>query len=536
MAITGLSFTQKGAVGLCLLMLSALCCTHTLQHTFRSTYSDVNTMIHTANPAPDYLKVHMKNGEVFVFVSGWVADSLGKTVTGAASRYDVNRLFIDSGAVALQAADIAIIETNRPIESLDGAVTGYLMELTVMNAAITIACITNPKACFGSCPTFYSGPSTSVHYADAEGFSSSIAPSLEAADTDPLQHPPIVDRQGRHRLTMKNEAYETHVVNSVALLAVPCHSGEQIVQGSDQQFYAVTNITPPSHAAAKEGDAAWLLSQFDGNERTSRTNGENLQLREEITLQFPYPTQGNGALILGFRQSLLSTFLFYTALSWMGHSVSDVFAAIESDSSLRHAFRSAEDLLGGIDCFVWNSTAQRWDSVGTFKEYGPLARNLMLVPIPAAANAKDSLRVKLRLTQGHWRLDCAMLATIVGLRVPSVLHPIDVQRNGTPDTAAIRQLRGDDQQYLLSLPGDQFSLIFPQPSFGTNDAGNAQFFVRSKGYYLEWMRPAWNNPPQLPKLMALAANNPVVWRELAVEFKGMEGGMEQEFWSSKVIQ
>lgn len=534
MASMGLSFRQRGALGL--LMLSALCCTHTIEHTFRATYKDMNAMIHTANPAPDYLKVHMKSGDVFVFVSGWTTDSLGTTVVGTASKYDFNRLFIDSGAVTLQAADIAIIETNRPIESLDGAFTATLTSLTITNVALTIACIANPKACFGSCPTFYSGSSASVYYADAEGFSSSVAPSLEAADTDPLQHPPIADHNGNLRLTMRNEAYETHVVNSVALLAVPCQTGEQIVQGSDQQFYAVTNITPPSDAVAEEGDVARLLGQFDGNERTSTTDGKNLQSREVLTLKFPAPTQGDIGIMIGFRHSLLSTFLFYTALSWMGHSVSDVFASIESDSSLRQAFCKTEDLLGGIDCFVWNSTAQRWDSVGTLRESGPLARNLMLLPISSATTTDDSLQVQLRMTRGHWRLDCAMLASIVGLRSPSVLHPIEVQRNGQSDTAAPHQLRDDDQQYLSSLPGDQFSLIFPQPVFGGSSSGNTQFFVRSKGYYLEWMRPAWNTPPQLSKLMDMVANDPVVWRELAVEFKAMEAGMEQEFWSSRVIQ
>ncbi|MCC7438521.1 MAG: hypothetical protein IT211_08490 [Armatimonadetes bacterium] len=522
------------------LMVTALCCTHTLEHTFRATYKDMNTMIHTANPAPEYLKVHTKNGDVFVFISGWNLDSTSNQLLGVASRFDFNRLFVDSGQVRISTDQIAIIETNRPIESLDASITATLTSLTIINAAVTIACIANPKACFGSCPTFYSGSAANVHYADAEGFSSSVAPSLEAADTDPLQHPPMAAPNGRLRLTMKNEAFETHVVNSVALLAVPCQAGEQIVQGADQQFYAVTNITPPSHAATEnpERNATWLLGQFDGNERTSTTDGNNLQSREVLTLRFPAPApapaQGfaGAGVVIGFRQSLLSTFLFYTALSWMGHSVSDVFASIESAPSLRRAFCGTEDLLGGIDCFVWNKASQRWDSVGSLKESGPLARNLLLLPIPTDAATGDSLQVQLRMTRGHWRLDCAMLASIVGTRPPSLLRPVEVQRNSKPDTAAPRQLGHDDQQYLVSLPGDQFSLIFPQPPSG----GNAQFFVRSKGYYLEWMRPAWNNPPQLDKLMGMVANNPTVWRDLAVEFKGMEAGMEEVFWSSKAIK
>jgi hypothetical protein len=58
-----------------------------------------------------------------------------------------------------------------------------LTVFTGITAATTIYCVTNPKACFRSCPTFYISDGDSLRL-KAEGFLSSIAPSLEATDVD----------------------------------------------------------------------------------------------------------------------------------------------------------------------------------------------------------------------------------------------------------------------------------------------------------------------------------------------------------------
>jgi hypothetical protein len=55
----------------------------------------------------------------------------------------------------------------------------------IPTAVVSIYCILNPKACFGSCPTFYGwdGEDTTLM---AEGFSSSILRSFEKQDIDML--------------------------------------------------------------------------------------------------------------------------------------------------------------------------------------------------------------------------------------------------------------------------------------------------------------------------------------------------------------
>ncbi len=54
-----------------------------------------------------------------------------------------------------------------------------------ISVAMTIYCITNPKACFGSCPTYYADVDGEPML-QAEGFSASVAPALERDDIDAL--------------------------------------------------------------------------------------------------------------------------------------------------------------------------------------------------------------------------------------------------------------------------------------------------------------------------------------------------------------
>ncbi len=57
-----------------------------------------------------------------------------------------------------------------------------------ISLAVTAYCIANPKACFGSCPTFYleDEGGREPERPQAEGFSESIARVLEARDIDAL--------------------------------------------------------------------------------------------------------------------------------------------------------------------------------------------------------------------------------------------------------------------------------------------------------------------------------------------------------------
>src|SRR5947208_5945161 len=171
--------------------------------------------IQTLDHRSPYLKVHMKDGGLYL-LSKWQVDGTKQQVSGEGDRLGLARERIGSGPFAVALGDVALLETNVLQRSPSAAA---LAVITGVSVAVTAACIANPKACFGSCPTFYVSDAKDAEIdavIQAEGFSSSVAPSLEARDVDALYRFRPTSRE--LVVTMKNEALETHVVRRVRLL------------------------------------------------------------------------------------------------------------------------------------------------------------------------------------------------------------------------------------------------------------------------------------------------------------------------------
>jgi len=84
---------------------------------------------------------------------------------------------------------------------------------------------------------------SNFQYADAEGFSNAIAPSLEYYDIDALNMKTILNKV--FSITMNNEALETHCLNAAKLFAFPRKKDERMYQTSTNTFFIyVKTITP----------------------------------------------------------------------------------------------------------------------------------------------------------------------------------------------------------------------------------------------------------------------------------------------------
>ena len=166
------------------------------------------------------LKVHMHSGDLYLLTTWRVLDS-GQGVAGKGVRYDALRVRQDSGQFTLPADSIVLLEANFA-ETRAPFGLQMLGFMTVVYGAVSVACLADPKACFGSCPTFYVEGGTG-EVLQAEGFSASVARVLQARDVDPLYD--AQPRQRRFAVGMRNEALETHVVESVRLHAVSRPTG-----------------------------------------------------------------------------------------------------------------------------------------------------------------------------------------------------------------------------------------------------------------------------------------------------------------------
>jgi hypothetical protein len=176
--------------------------------------------------------------------------------------------------------------------------------------------------------------------------------------------------------------------------------------------------------------------------------------------------------------------------------------------------------VGGIEVIA-ETTSGDWVPAGDVREMGPLATDIVVVPLPADATG----RVRLRMARGHWRIDYVASARL-GARVePAVIEPRSVtgtdrfQLSRHPHTALP----------LTTLPGDIYTYTFQLPS----DSVRHELFLESQGYYLEWMREEWLAEENNARALQLVLNPEQLLRDVAPEFKKQEAGMEALFWGSK---
>ncbi len=464
-----------------------------------------------------FLKAHLENGDVAVF-SNWRVQNADQVILGSGHRLSPNRDTLAHGQLRIPLDRVALFETNTTEPS--GSITA-LSILTGASLIVTAACLINPKACFGSCPTFYA-PAGSDTLLQAEGFSSSIAPSLERTDVDALYRASASESTVDLRMT--NEALETHVVRKANVLMVPRAENERAFQATDGSFWTADTLQRPSTCTAPEGTCRALVEDFDGEERFSRADSTDLATQERITLEFDAPPSDSLGLVIGTRQTLMTTFLLYQTLAYMGTDVGEWLAMLErNNASVRNA--KVKDMLGRVE--VWAPAANgRWTKVGEAGEHGPIATDVHLVPLSDLPT--DASTLQLRLTKGNWRIDYLALAHLSGRADPIRVPPSSVSRDGTADPEALAQLR-DATQTLTTMPGDAYTLSYDLPT----DATGHELFLESRGYYLEWMREDWLEETNPDRVADMLFEPEQMMKTLAPAFKAVEPHMEDAFWNSR---
>jgi hypothetical protein len=490
---------------LALLALPLAC----VRHLERTIAPDLTTVDHKA----PFLKIHMKNGDLFV-LSEWRADEQRGRIAGKGEQLGADRAVVRRGDHDVAMADVAVYETNAISTSPSIAAMAVV---TGASIALTIACASNPKSCFGSCPTFYAPGETGAPVLQAEGFSDAIAPALETHDIDALWRTHVTG--GRLTLRMTNEAYETHVVKRADLLAVPRPPGTRVLS-TGEALWLTSALAAPARCTADEGDCTAVLAAVDGRERTSPSDGRDLAARETIDLAFPVG-DGRAGIAIAARQSLVTTFLLYQGLSYLGTTAGSWLAALQrGDVASRRGGQALQQLSGGIE--VQLPRGDGWQTVGEVYETGPLATDVHLVVLPEGARGD---RVRLRLPRGGWRIDHVARVRLEREVAAQRIAPRAIRGTLGREFAAGRTAATAFP--IVTQPGDAYELDYDLPP------GDLELFLDSRGYYLEWMRKEWLREQRPLSAMKLLLDPAQAMRDLAPAWKRMEPEAEQLFWSSR---
>lgn len=473
-----------------------------------------------------YLKLHMKNGDLYV-LGNWEINAKRDSVKGTGKFLSPNRALISEGQMNISLNEVVLAETNQ-IGASSGS--GVLTGLTVVTGIFAIVCLANPKACFGSCPTFYVNDGDDYRI-QSEGFSSSILPSLEDKDVDALYRiKPVSDD---FEVQLRNEAYETHVIRSANILAAPKPVSGKVFATADGKYLQAINITEASSIKAAEGDISEKLCSFDGVERFSEADSTDLAAKETIELTFYRPASDSMGIIIAARQTLLTTFLFYQTLSYMGTTAGEWLANVERNKNLfKKLLNNPRNVLGNIEVLIQNEN-DSWEKVGDVGETGPIATDIKIVPLTKILKREaddSSIKIKLRMAKGLWRIDYVALADIIDEVIPEIIFP----STSSPEfvnNSSVTELLANTDSVLVTFPGDKYLLNYKLP----DDYKNYELFIETQGYYLEWMRNEWLGEENPEKVYQMLFNPQQYFKDLAPAFKKIEAEMEETFWSSKYV-
>jgi len=466
-----------------------------------------------------FLKAHMRDGSLYVLDS-WKVLPGDSAVEGTGERRDVNRDAVGGGPFVIPIDSVALFETN--VVQTSPAMIPYTV-LLVGTVAGVVYCITNPKACYGSCPTFYAedGPRDLVQ---AESFSNSVAPFLEDTDVDALYR--VTPSGSTLRLRVTNEALETHVIRRADVMAAPRPTNGRVARTVDGEYWEIQDWSPASPARGPEGDCTAALAAFDRIERFSLADSTDLATPETLELEFRDLPPGPHSLVIAARQTLVTTYLYYQTLAFMGNSAAAWMAALERQgTTLRSLATGLGRELGSIQVSVLDKDGT-WISAGEAGETGPIATDVHLVRLPDAG--VTPMRVRLRMARGVWRLDYVALAALGERVTPIRLPPARVTRDGALSVAASEAL-ADSLGSLVTLPGDSYLLEYPLPP----SPERYEYFLEARGYYLEWLREEWLKEENPGRARQIFLDPKGALRALAPEFKRAEPQMESLFWASR---
>ncbi len=466
-------------------------------------------------------KFHMRNGDVYL-IQAWNSDST--RIYGHGSLFDYNRTLVKAGGFEIPLKDIVLAETN----SVEASASTSLMLLpTIVTGIAAGICAANPKACFGSCPTFYtsSGKDFTIQ---AEGFSASVSRCLEEEDVDALYNYEAETQD--LELLLRNEAYETHFIRKAEVLAVPRKEGNRVFTTGKGKFFEVNQLMSPVSIEGPEGDCSEQLCSYDGNERLSAADSNDLAQKEIIEIAFDEVTAGKKGIVIASRQSLLMTYIFYQGLSFMGHTAANYFAQLERDTtSWKNIMRNIRRSLGGIEVFV-SSGEKSWERIGEMGEFGPIASDITILPFELVSRSGE-MKVKLIMTKGFWRVDYLVLADIENEVLPVRIAPDESYPKTDRKGSDIIDLLQNNDSMLVTFPGDKYFLHYKLPE----NPDSFEYFLSSGGYYIEWMREEWLKDEDPLMVYEMFFNHQKYFKDLAPRYKMIEPEMEESFRSSKYV-
>jgi hypothetical protein len=468
------------------------------------------------------VKAHLTDGSVILFDGGCTASN-GK-ISGLGKKYNLVRgNQPDAGQISVPLDSLIALESVTKEWGDAGFFFGSIPPVLVGLTGLAVAI-------FGSCPTVYTGEGPDRRL-EAECFSYGITKSLQCDDLDRLEYGKSF--AGRYSLTVTNEALETHYINRMALMTVDHPDSVEAIPSPDNKVLLFGKQAVLLKAENRYGDDVLpLVQKRDG---LAYQSGESMvaelsrrMTRDWIDLTVRVPGNAKKAVLaLRFRNTLMNTVLLYDvmlgsrgfrAVDWIQSGVGYPFGALRMRSWYHRHFGMDVEMYDGV----------RFNKMTHIADTGPIAWHQEAVELPRAG--MDTARIRLSFLPDNAAIDWIGVSfdDCRDARIRTIPCALIRDRAGRPMDALTERIRDDDDAFMITYPGDLFRLeyVTEEPPEGLSRS----YFLRSRGFYIEWIRREWlENPPEAGPF---AMNDAAILKTAGL-WLGKKDRYERDFFGSR---
>ncbi|MCM2272617.1 MAG: hypothetical protein NDJ18_08710 [candidate division Zixibacteria bacterium] len=435
------------------------------------------------------MEILLLNGDVVRMHGGKVSD---RSLVGRGTRIRADGASMDfGGRIGIDSVALVQLHRKDAFASLFAAsaeiiVLGVGTSAVGGGSGVADVVITYPSGggYFGSCPLAYSFDGDSLCL-ESETYVGAICTKLERTATDVLRR----IRPSGDSLTVRimNDSPETHLTNSVTLLAVDHPAGTVPVADIRGNLHTVSDPLPCVAATDRFGND--ITAQMRPEDAVayatdlSRIDPHNENdLRDAITCRFDRPAGARHAkLVVRCMNSDLGDFGLNRLFSLRGDAKLHWYHRLENDPlELRKLF-AWMTREGGLEVSI--KQQGHWVRAGIIAGVGGRAFGERLIMLDLGPEVGTSLEVKLEGTSGLWIIDAVSIDYSKDL-------PLDITeapRRSTSSNVGIDAtplLASDDSQYLRTTTDQWVNLSFD--TVATRGGMSRSYVLQTRGHYFGW--------------------------------------------------
>ncbi len=472
-------------------------------------------------------KVHLYDGSVVVFEKGFTVT--GDTINGNGWRYNLTRR--NSTSVKSVPIDsVACIEYYKKEWQADA----FLASIPPIAVASFVGGMILWVSIFGSCPTIYSFDGED-YTLEAEEFSYSIAKRFEGNDFDRLDSGKILN--GEYTIKVANEALETHYINNLSLLTVDHPSGYEVFPTKKRGIILFGKEAQILEAVSKSGsNVTELISDRDNywyqSDSLAVQELTHTITRDWIDVKVRVPQDAKKMYIaFRLRNTLLNTVLLYDvmlssqsfeAVDWLGSKTSNIFYALKLDKWYQKHFGLHIQMFDG----------EKYKEVIRISDTGPIAWHQEAVELPVPD--RNIAQLRFSFLPDNWFIDWIGVSfdRNENYSINTIACSELTDYKGNRRDSLIALFKKKDKDYFVTYPGESYLLKFKAGD--VPEGMRRSYFVKSRGFYIEWLRKEWLTKTKLErKELKLEFNDETIIKtaQLWIEKKPQ---YDKKFYESKL--